>query len=111
MKCHLIYMNNGSLERGECMQKITNIRELDYWIKCPHSDKIQVDYNVLFSVFLYFFLLRKREMERQQGRGGERGRQRIQTGSAAVSAEPDAGLEPTNREIMTCAENKNQTFN
>ena len=36
-----------------------------------------------------------------QGRGRERGRERIPSRVWAVSAEPDAGLELTNREIMT----------
>ena len=45
-----------------------------------------------FLVFIYF----ERELV-SQGRGKERGRERI----SVVSTEPDAGLEPTNHEIMT----------
>ena len=41
---------------------------------------------------------RERETEHEQGRGRERGRHRI---LQAVSTEPNAGLELTDREIMT----------
>ena len=46
------------------------------------------------------------ETEDEQGRGKETGRHRIRSSSRlrAVSTEPDAGLEPTNCEIMTRAE-------
>ena len=43
------------------------------------------------------------------GRGRERGR--IPSRLCTVSPEPDAGLEPTNREIMTWAETKSRTLN
>ena len=33
--------------------------------------------------------------------GAERGRERIPSRLHTISAEPDAGLEPTNRDIMT----------
>ena len=46
--------------------------------------------------------------ERERARAGdghrERGRPRIQSGLRIDSTEPDTGLEPTNREIMTQAE-------
>ena len=48
--------------------------------------------------------------ERERGRkcklerGRRRGRERIRSGFCAVSGEPDVGLEPVNREIMTGAE-------
>ena len=52
--------------------------------------------------------LTEREAEHEQGKGRERERERegdaeSETGSGlrAVSTEPDAGLEPTDREIMT----------
>ena len=50
----------------------------------------------LFKNFLMFVYLFLRERERKQGRGRERIPSRLQ----AVSAEPEAGLEPTNREIV-----------
>ena len=37
----------------------------------------------------------------EEGRGRERGRQRIQSRLHADSGEPDVGLEVTNREIRT----------
>ena len=48
-------------------------------------------------MFIYFW-------ERERLREAERRRRRIQSRFHAASREPDAGLEPTNREIMTWAE-------
>ena len=45
---------------------------------------------------------RGRERENMhQGRGRERGREKIPSRLLKFSAEPDTGLDPTNREIMT----------
>ena len=55
---------------------------------------------------LWGSLFHWRETEHEQRRGREReGDTESETGSRlwAVSTEPDAGLEPTNREIMTWA--------
>ena len=40
-------------------------------------------------------------MHISEGRGRERGRERILSRFHAISAEPDVGLNPTNCEIMT----------
>ena len=54
----------------------------------------------LLSFFkVYLFILR--EIESEQGRGRERGRHGILRRLLAVIAEADAGLEPTNRGILT----------
>ena len=45
--------------------------------------------------------MREREREREGAGEGERGRERIPRTLCTVSTEPDAGLELTNREIMT----------
>ena len=50
----------------------------------------------VFNVYLFF-----REREHKQGRGRERGRQRIQSRLCTVSAKPSMGLQPMNHEIMT----------
>ena len=57
-------------------------------------------YLVSTAVFLIKFIYfeRERERKREQGRGRQR---ESQAGSQAVSAEPNVGLELTNREIMT----------
>ena len=44
---------------------------------------------------------RERERERVQVGEGQRGRERIPSRLHIVSAEPDAGLDPTNPEIVT----------
>ena len=44
---------------------------------------------------------REREGEKAQGRGRERGREGIPSRLCVVGAEPDAGLELANREIVT----------
>ena len=48
---------------------------------------------------MYLFILR--ETEHEQERGRERGRHRIGSRLRAVSTEPDAWLELTDREILT----------
>ena len=67
-----------------------------------------------FSIFKNFFkCLFLRERERVHGGGAEREREaeRIPTRLHAVSPAPDAGLEPTNGEIMTWVETKSQMLN
>ena len=44
---------------------------------------------------------RERGRETKWGRGRERGRERIPSRLCAVSVEPDVGLDPMNRGIMT----------
>ena len=51
--------------------------------------------------FKFIYFERERERERVQGRGREKGRARIPSRLHTVSAEPNIGLELTNREIMT----------
>ena len=46
-----------------------------------------------------------------QGRDRERERERVPGRLRIVSAEPDVGLEPTNREIVTWPEIKGGTLN
>ena len=60
---------------------------------------------------MFIYLFWERERESKQRRGRERGRQRIPSRLHAVSAEPDVGLELTNREIKTWAEVKIWTPN
>ena len=47
-----------------------------------------------------FIFERQRETELERGRARERGRHRIQSRLQAVSTEPNAGLDLTDREIM-----------
>ena len=49
-------------------------------------------------MFIYLFLSEK---ESKQGKGRERGRERIPSRLHAVSTEPDAGLKLMNCEIIT----------
>ena len=75
----------------------------------PSQSKIKkmVQKNIKFF-FLYIYLfLRQKETEHGRGRGQKReGGTESEAGSRlwVVSTEPNPGLEPTTREIMTCAE-------
>ena len=56
---------------------------------------------IFFNVYLF---LRETETECERGKGREKGRQNTEQAPGseqAVSTEPEVGLEPTNREIMT----------
>ena len=48
---------------------------------------------------VYLFICREKDREHEQGRGRERGRERIPSRLHVVSTEPDAGLELTNWEV------------
>ena len=54
-------------------------------------------------VFCLFVFLRQRETEHEQGGAGRAGDTESEAGSrlGAISPEPDAGLELTDREIVT----------
>ena len=56
---------------------------------------------MLEVVFFFFNVYLFGEREHKQGRGRDRGRERIPSRLHAVSAEDDAGLNLTDREIMT----------
>ena len=53
-----------------------------------------------FLKFILLFILRKGEHEQGRGRETEREGERIPSRLCAVSTEPNAGLDPTNHEIM-----------
>ena len=55
------------------------------------------------------YLVRETQTEHKQGWGRQRGGHRIGSRLQAVSTEPDAGLELTNREIMTQAQVRRST--
>ena len=56
----------------------------------------------IIYLFIYFLLVYfERDRESEWGRGREGGRERIPSRLHVVSAEPNKGLEPTNREILT----------
>ena len=59
---------------------------------------------------IYLFILTERERQCKQGRGRERGRERIPSRFCTDSTEPHAGLNRTNCEIMTWAETKSRTL-
>ena len=60
---------------------------------------------VINILFLSLFIFRKRERERErackQRKDRERGRERTPNRLRTISTEPNAGLEPTKREIVT----------
>ena len=61
----------------------------------------QVLHIILNFKFLLIYLGRKREKENVQRESRDRGGQRIRSLLCADNRQPDAGLELTNREIMT----------
>ena len=64
------------------------------------------------SLFIYLFIYFDRKIVlASAGEGGERGRQRIPCRLCAASAEPDVGLNPMIREIMTLAKIKSRRLN
>ena len=65
---------------------------------------------VLLFVSLGFFSLRDKERAGERQKERERERERIPSRLHAVSAEPHAGLDLTNCEIMTWAEIKSPTW-
>ena len=70
----------------------------------PYTCKLLKKYCILFFNVHLFLRERERETECERGRGREReGDTESEAGSRlrAVGTEPDAGLEPTDREIMT----------
>ena len=54
--------------------------------------------------FFYLFFDSDRESELGRGREREKARERIHLGFSAVSADPDARLDPTSWETVICAE-------
>ena len=69
-------------------------------------------YYFFFLIFLHLFILEKQsETKHERGRGREKETQNLKQAPGsqqAVSTEPDAGLEPTNCEIMTWAKSDAQ---
>ena len=55
----------------------------------------------LVGFFLRLIISFERVGGREQGRGQKRGRERIPSRFHTVSTEPNTGLQPTNRGIMT----------
>ena len=81
----------------------TGVRSLEY---------TQIHWRVYFIYFLKMLMYSFREKACKQGRPErERERERIPSRLPAVSAEPDSGLELTDREIMTWAEIKSLPLN
>ena len=64
-----------------------------------------------FVVFFFCVYLFTYEREREQMRDRKRGKRRIPSRLCTISAEPNAGLEFMNCEIMTWAKINSQTFN
>ena len=68
-------------------------RETQVWLQELGSGSVRVSSSYVL-MFIYFG-------EREEGEGAVRGGQRIRRGFCADTTEPDAGLEPVNRKIMT----------
>ena len=82
------------------------------WASYFTSSEPQDLHSFLFSLkFIYLFWERERVSKHKQGRGRDRGRERIPSRLCTVSTEPDVGLKPMNCEIMTWAETKSRPPN
>ena len=77
------------------------------------ADKFIVVSCTFFFLSFILFILRERESVCMHSIGGgtERERERILSRLCTLRAESDTGLKPMDREIMTQAETKSQTFN
>ena len=64
------------------------------WESLKHTKLISFSFSFV-TLFIYL------ERQSENGRGGERGRERIPSRLLAVSTEPKAGLELMNGETMT----------
>ena len=100
--------------RNESLYPLTNISPFSPAQPQPLATTTELcfcKFGFFFLSLVYLFWRRESVRARtcQQGRGRERGRQRIPSRLQAVSAEPDTGPSPTNWEIMTWAEIKSQT--
>ena len=89
-----------------CLLLYFNVLRTFWVVKVILQENIKFIF--LYKFFFYFFFnvylfLGQRETENEWGRGRERGRHRIGNISRlrAISPEPDAGLELTDREIGT----------
>ena len=74
-----------------------------------HWACITFTYSRITSRYIFFFFndfsfLRDGEGQSMNGGGSDREGDRILSRLQAVSTEPDAGLKPRDREIVTCAE-------
>ena len=58
-------------------------------------------FNCIFHLSLFIYFERERERERERAGEGQRERERVPGRVHTVCAEPDSGLELTNRGIMT----------
>ena len=74
------------------------------FIKCLFKSLPHFSFSFLTDFYLFIF-----ERGSVSGGGAERGGQRVQSGFRVDSTEPDVGLEPVNREIMTWAEGRRLT--
>ena len=63
------------------------------------------------SFEVYLFILRERQRDREHEGGAEREVGRIPSRLHALSAKPDMGLKPANREAVTRADTASRTLN
>ena len=75
--------------------------------------KINFHFENCFILLIFMCFEREREQERTSEGGAERGRkgERESQAGSTPRAEPNAGLDPTNGEIMTGAKIKSGTLN
>ena len=108
-------MSGGGAERGR--HRIWSRLQAP---SCQHRARCLAQTHELWDILfidlftylvIYWVRERERERERDHGGGEERGRDRTPRRCLTVRAEPNAGLDLTNREIMTWAKIKSWTLN
>ena len=102
----------AGLERMDLLSFVSLYSRLSHEIYSIINHRA-LEYEIL-GHFIFFFLSLFYlfwERENEQGRGRERGRERIPSRHRAVNAESDAGLKPTNREITAWDEIKTWMLN
>ena len=82
------------------------MQKIKYFQTCLKYNNVELGCKLFFlNFFNVYLLLREKERGKEPGEGRrKRERERIPGRFRVVSPEPEAGLEPTNREIMTWAQ-------
>ena len=96
-----LFENDSTLVGNE-FQAISPVWMVDILIRLFFS---------FLTIFKHLFLRERGErgLASREGRGRETETQNLKQAPGSVSTEPDVGLKPMSREVMTCAEDRRLT--